>query len=141
MRIIDPWTAFLLMLFFLVGLCGMFASYATSIPLQRATAREVLLDETLDAAGAPDGAARLERLREPLGSLAPSVLEGTSPIAQRVAEARRVIADEQRRESASIGYRTRLMLGVITVLAGAFGAGMMSIVRRQATRQALDVKV
>lgn len=127
MRAFDGWTAFLLMLFAVVGLCGLFASYANSIPLERALARSAALDQVLDA---PDAAAR-ERLRPVLDTLAASVLDGAGPLAVRVGAARKVVADEQEREAASIGYRTRLMLGVVTVIAGALGAGIMAIARRQ----------
>lgn len=131
MRAFDSWTAFLLMLFGVVGLCGLFASYANSIPLERALARGAALDQVLEA----PGPAALERLRPGLGDLATPVLDGTGPLAARVSSARKVVADEQGREAASIGYRTRLMLGVITVIAGALGAGIMAIARRQPTPQ------
>ena len=127
MRAFDGWSAFLLMLFAVVGLCGLFASYANSIPLERALARSAALDQVLDA----PGAASLERLRPGLGDLAVPVLDGTGPLPVRVGAARKVVADEQEREAASIGYRTRLMLGVVTVIAGALGAGILALARRQ----------
>ena len=127
MRTFDSWTAFLLMLFAVVGLCGLFASYANSIPLERALLRSAALDQVLTAA---DPAA-LARLRPELGELATPVLDGAGLLAERVGAARRVVANEQEREAASIGYRTRLMLGVVTVIAAALGAGIMALARRQ----------
>jgi len=79
------WIAFLLTCFLVTGLTGLFASYSTAIPLERAIHRSESLD----------GAARTEALAEGL------------------------------RESAAVGSRTRLMLGVVTVLAGGLGAGIL----------------
>ena len=133
MRTFDTWTAFLLMLFGLVGLCGLFASYAPAIPLERAMARIAALDEV----AGPGDAARTDRcLRIALGSVAPMVLDGIGPMPERVTEARRVVVDEERREAASIGYRTRLMLGVVTAIAAFLGAGIMAL-SRKATAQEL----
>lgn len=124
---IDAWSAFLVMLFALVGLCGLFASYAPSIPLERGVARSALLDRVL-AAG-ETGA--LEPFRPALGPLARQVLDGPGPLPERVATARTVVADEQRREASSITYRTRLMLGVITALAAILGTGILALDRKR----------
>jgi hypothetical protein len=130
MRKFDPWTAFLVMLFAIVGLCGLFASYATSIPLERGMARSALLDRALADGSAPDAAARLEQLRPRLDSLAATVLDGKGPLQDRVAAARLVVQDEQQREETSLAYRTRLMLGVVTTLAAVLGAGILGLARR-----------
>ena len=124
MRNFDSWSAFLLMLFGVVGLCGLFASYANSIPLERALARSAVLDQVLEAPDAAGG------LRAGLGDLGPAVLDGQGALAERVGAARRVVADEQGREAASIGYRTRLMLAVVTVIAAGLGVGIMGLARR-----------
>ena len=58
------------------------------------------------------------------------MLDGTGPLADRVAAARAVVFDEERREAASVAYRTRLMLGVVTVLAAILGAGILGLARR-----------
>ena len=132
MRNTAAWTGFLVMLFAIVGLCGLFASYADSIPLERGIARSALLDTALTTATAPDGTQRLEQLRPMLGELAKPVLDAPGPLADRVAKARLTVVDEQRREAASVGYRTRLMLAVVTILAAGLGAGILSIVQRNA---------
>ena len=139
MRMPDAWTAFLLMLFAVVGLCGLFSSYATSLPWERGMARSVLLDDVLAAGTAPDAAQRMEALRPQLGSLASEVLDAPGTLSARVAEARRTIIEEQRRESGSIDFRVRLMLGVVTLIAAGMGAGIMALARRmtfQAAEQA-----
>ena len=43
-RVNPTWIAFLAMAFVVVGLAGLFASYAVPLPLQRAIAREAALD-------------------------------------------------------------------------------------------------
>lgn len=126
MRTFDSWSAFLLMLFGVVGLCGLFASYSTLIPLERALMRSEVLDQVLEA-----GPGELEGLRVGLGDLAPAVLDGSGALGERVAVARRVVVDEQRREAASIAYRTRLMLAVVTVIAAVLGVGILGLARRQ----------
>ena len=130
MRALDSWAAFMVMLFAVVGLCGLFASYATSIPLERGVARSALLDEVMADGALPDGAARMEALRPRLDTLGPAVLDGSGPLAARVAAARAVVGDEQRREEASLAFRTRLMLGVVTLIAAVLGVGILSLARR-----------
>ena len=132
MRTFDSWTAFLIMLLAVVGLCGLFASYATSIPLERGMARSMLLDRVVADGAAPDAPSRLERLRPLLGSLAGSVLDGPGLMGERIAAARAVVQDEQQREEGSLAFRTRLMLGVVTALAALLGAGILALARRSA---------
>ena len=130
MRLPGTWIAFLVTLFGLVGLCGLFASYAPAIPLERGVIRAGLLDAALAARDTAD----LQRLRPALGDLAKDVLDGPGAITERVAVARLRVADEQRREAASIGYRTRLMLGIVTLLAAGLGSGILVLVQRGAAR-------
>lgn len=126
----DSWSAFLVMLFAIVGLCGLFASYATSIPLERGVARSALLDETVQSSGLPDGPSRLERLRPKLGSLGAAVLDGPGALSDRVSAARAVVIDEQQREASSLAFRTRLMLGVVTTLAALLAVGILNLARK-----------
>lgn len=138
MRMFDPWAAFLVMLFAVVGLCGLFASYATSIPLERGAARGALLDQVLTDSVAPDASARLLLLRPRLDALAPMVLDGTGPLEDRIKAARAVVQDEQQREETSLAFRTRLMLAVITLIAAALGAGILALARRTPPASAAD---
>lgn len=131
MRFVDSWTAFLVMLFVVVGLCGLFASYAASVPLERGLARSALLDRAQVA-----DAAQLQAMRPALGSLGAAVIDGAGPLAERVTAARLVVADEQRREAASVNHRVRLMLVVVTAIAAVLGAGLMSLTRKEAMGKA-----
>lgn len=135
MRNRGVWIAFLLMCFLITGLVGLFASYATAIPLERALMRTAVLDQVLAAAQGPDAPAKLEALRPQLGEQAPLVLSGPGDLTARVATARAAILSEETREANSIGFRTRLMIVVVTVLAAGLGAGLLALAVRGAQRE------
>ncbi len=125
------WTAFLLMCFALVGLTGLFATYATTIPWERALIRTGVLDQVLAAARAPDAEARLSALRPALGPDADAVLSGPGDLWDRVAAERRVVLDEQGREARSVTHRVRVMVVTVTLLAALVGAGVMALASRR----------
>ena len=125
------WTAFLLMCFAIVGLTGMFATYATTIPLERALIRTGTLDQVLAAARSPDAADRLAVLRPALGERADAVLSGPGDLWDRVAAERAVVLDEQGREARSVAHRTRIMVIIVTLMASLVGSGIMAISQRR----------
>ena len=114
------WVPFLLMCFLLTGLVGLFASYATKIPLERALHRGAVLDQAL-ATGQPDAKA----LRAVLGSEADYVLSGPGDLPSRIAKARAGILAEADAEADAIAARTRLMVALVTLLAAGLGSGML----------------
>ena len=126
------WIAFLLMCFALVGLTGLFATYATTVPWERALIRTGVLDQVLAAARAPDADARLAALRPALGPAADAVLSGPGELWDRVAAERRVVLDEQGREARSVAHRVRIMVGTVTLLSALVGAGIMALASRRA---------
>ncbi len=139
MRPDATWTAFLLMCFAIVGLTGLFATFATSIPLEHGMARLAVLDQVLAAARQPDAAARLPALRpdlaRSLGTLeADAVLSGPGELYDRVGAARDIVLSETGRESRSVTYRTRVMVGIVTLMAALVGAGIMALSRRGAAQ-------
>ncbi len=125
-----PYVAFLLMCFAVVGLTGLFASYGPLIPLERAQARNDVLDQALAAARAPDGPAKLEAMRDALGSTADTVL-APGDLTDRIQSARALIRSEATRETNSVAYRVRLMLFMVTLLSGLFGTGVMLFALKQ----------
>ena len=139
MRPDATWTAFLLMCFAIVGLTGLFATFATSIPLEHGMARLAVLDRVLAAARQPDAAAQLPALRpdlaRSLGTIeADTVLSGPGELFDRVSTARDIVLSETGRESRSVTYRTRVMVGIVTLMAALVGAGVMALSRRGAAQ-------
>jgi hypothetical protein len=120
------WVAFLVVCFLVTGLTGLFASYSGVIPLERAIHRSRALDNALTTDGS---AAALSHL---LGGDADLVARGSGDLLARVARAREAVLSEGEREAAAVASRTRLMLGVITVLAAGLGAGILLLAGRPA---------
>lgn len=139
MRPDATWTAFLMMCFAVVGLTGLFATFATSIPLEHGMARLAVLDQVLAAARQPDAATRLPALRldlaRSLGTIeADAVLSGPGDLFDRVSAARQTVLSETGRESRSVTYRTRVMVGIVTLMGALVGAGIMALSRRGAAQ-------
>ncbi len=120
---------FLAMAFVIVGLAGIFATYAAPVPLGRALVREAALDQVLAAAAAPDAAARLAALRPALGESAAAVLSGPGTVPERVARERARVRARFEQEAAGLGARLRLLIGVATLAAAIFGLAMLGIGR------------
>lgn len=125
------WTAFLLMCFALVGMSGLFATYATTVPLERALIRTGVLDQVLAASRAEDAPARLAALRPALGLRADAVLSGPGELWDRVAAERVVVLDEQGRDARNVAYRIRVLIVVVTLMAALVGAGIMALAQRR----------
>ena len=123
----GTWMAFLAAAFGVVGLMGVFASYAAPLPLERAMARDATLDEALATGGAKPA---LETLRARLDDSAPVVIDGTGAIADRVATARAAMHGALQTEAAEIGGRVRLELLVVTLVAAGFGLVVLGSVAR-----------
>lgn len=120
---------FLVMAFVIVGLAGIFATYAAPIPLARALNREAVLDQALLASAAPDSAERLAALRPALGDSANAVLAGPGTLAERVARERTVVRARFEQEAASLAFRLRLLVGVFTFAGALFGFAMLGVGR------------
>lgn len=113
---------FLAATFVIVGLAGLFASVAAPIPLQRAMARDAVLDQAL----ATDGSkAALEPLRDQLDDSAAMVIDGAGPIAARVNAARAEMRVELLHDSDVLAARLRMLVIVITLVAALFGAAIL----------------
>jgi hypothetical protein len=121
------WLAFLTMCFALTGLVGLFASYATSIPLERALHRNAVLDQAL-ASGQADPVA----IRSVMGRNAAEIIDGQGDLAARIARARGIVLADATDEESVVAGRTRLMVGLVTVLSAAVGAGILLLASRPA---------
>jgi hypothetical protein len=119
---------FLVMSYVLVGLIAAFATFATPLPLERALAREAVLDEVLARA---DDAAALAGLKRRLGDSAP-VLEGDrAGLAARVAAERVAMRARFRAEAEGIAFRLRIAIAIFTISAAAFGVAVAGLVSRR----------
>ncbi len=117
------------MAFVVVGLAGIFGTYAAPVPFGRALAREAVLDQVLAASLAPDAQARLAALRPALGESAEAVLSGPGTLAQRVARERERMRARFAEEEAELDARLRLLIGVVTFAAALFGLAMLGVGR------------
>lgn len=124
------WAAFLSVCFVVLGLMGLFASYAGQIPLERAVYRLHVLDQVAEAARAPDPAGRLAELRPLLADRAAAVLDGAGPPDARLAAERQAALAEGVAESDAVSFRVRLMLGFVTLTTAVFGIGVLAMARR-----------
>ena len=123
----GPWMAFLAMTFAIVGMVGLFASYAAPIPLERALARDATLDDVL-ATG--DSKPALEKLRDRLDDSAALVIDGQGPLATRVATARAAMHVALLEQSDAAGTNLRLMVSVVTLVGALFGLVILGTVAR-----------
>ena len=127
----DPtWAAFLAMAFVVVGLAGLFASYAVPLPLERALARAAALDAALAASHGPDSAAALAALRDELGDSADAVLAPGGDLVARIGAERAAMRARLRAEADAVARRTRWLLGIVTLMGAAFGVAILHIGRR-----------
>ena len=125
---------FLAMCFAVVGFTGLLAAQVGPLPLERAIVREGVLDKAVVLARAGDTAG-LEALRPVLGESA-VVLPADAGFAARVAAERVAMRARLMAEAHATAVRLRVMLGVVTLLAGAFGVGMLLAAQRAAARVA-----
>lgn len=126
------WVAFLVMAFVIVGLTGVFASYAVPLPLQRALAREAALDDAMAAARGPDPQAALTALRDRLDDSAAALLPAGGDMAARIAAERTAMRTRFLTEAAAVGTRVRWLICVITVMAALFGIVVLHVGRKPA---------
>ncbi len=124
------WTAFLAMAFVVVGLAGLFASYAAPLPLARAVEREAALDDALAAAHGPNPEAAIEALRPRLAGSADALLPVGGDMDARIAAERRAMRARLTEEARVTALRSRWIIGIVTLMGIAFGAAMLRAARR-----------
>lgn len=124
------WAAFLVMAFLVVGLIGLFASYAVPLPLDRALARDAALDEALAAAHGPAAQAGIEALRDRLADSAEALLPVGGDMDARIAHERAAMRARLSAEAGEVAARTRWMICIITLMAAGFGVAVLRMARR-----------
>ena len=127
-----PALGFLVMAFFIVGLVGVFASFAAPLPLQRALAREAALDAAGAAAQAPDLAAALARLAPQLGDSAKALAGADATnLPARIQAERVAMRARFQAETDAIVFRLRLVIALITLSAAGFGVMLTGAISRR----------
>ena len=121
---------FLAMCFAIVGLVGLFGTFATPVPLARAISRETALDDAQVAMHSANPQAGLDALKDRLDDSAAAFTPlpanpDSAVAAERVAMRSRLMAD-----SVATASRMRLMIGIVTVMAAAFGSAIIGFGRR-----------
>lgn len=127
----GTWMAFLAMTFVVVGLTGLFATFAAPLPLERAMLRDSVLDEALATAGRPDQANLLASMRTRLDTSAATVIDGAGDLATRVASARAAMHAEMQHEADAIASRLQLLVVVVTAVGAVFGAVIIGAAARR----------
>ena len=131
----DPtWFAFLAMTFAVVGLTGIFASFAAPLPLARALARDAALNDAQAALAAPNPAAALEALRPRLGDSAAALLPLGGDMPARIAAERGAMHARLQAEADATATRLRALIGIVTVVAAVFGCVLLGASARSRPR-------
>ena len=127
------WMVFAAIAVGVVGLTGVFATYAAPLPLQRALARETALDAALAAASSPDPKAALAALAQRLGDSAGALAGTPDDLRQRVAAERLAMRARFATEAAGLAAQLRLLIILITITAGVFVAAVIGGFSRNRT--------
>jgi hypothetical protein len=130
-KVASTWMGFLAMAFAVVGLTGLFATFAAPLPLQRALARDQALDELLAGSAGPDLAATFERLRPRLAESGDALSPPGGDMAARIASERRAMHARFIAEADAAANRLRWLICIATVMAAVFGMAVLHIGSRQ----------
>jgi len=122
---------FLAMAFAVVGLTGLFATYAAPLPLERALARDAALDAVLLAARGPDPQAAIEALRPRLAESADALLPIGADLADRIARERATMHGRLLVEAGATATILRWLICIVTVMGAAFGIALLGFTPRR----------
>ena len=117
----SAWYGFLIVGFAVVGLAGVFGTYATQLPYQRGEAAQQVLDRAAAARTPADLAAMKDDLGDNTGNLARPGL----PPADRIAAARAATRARAAREAAAVARGLRLDIGLLTLGSALFGCFLL----------------
>jgi hypothetical protein len=111
------WIGFLAMAFAIVGLAGLFASYALPVALDRAIAQTVALD------GAGTAQARIVAALGEAG--ARPILQASDSDAAKLQAAARAILRQAAAEQDATALRLRWLIVVVSIMGALFGAAVL----------------
>lgn len=122
-RGIGGWMAFVVMAFCVVGLTGLFATYALTIPIERAAARDAALDRVL--AGADPATMRDALGGDEPGGGAAMLAGDPAGLPDRVRADRTAMHARIVEEAEAIAARLRWLVLIVTVMGAAFACAVM----------------
>ncbi len=122
----STWFIFLALTFAVVGMTGIFATFAAPIALQRAVLRDEALDAARVALHAPNPAAALEALRPRLDDSADALLPVGADMEARIAAERIAMHARLRIDHEATLLRLRWLMAVITLGSAGFGLAILA---------------
>jgi len=123
----SAWYGFLVMGFAVVGLAGIFGTYACQLPFQRGEAAE----QVLDRAAATRGSADITAMQSDLGDNYRILADTHTPLAARIASARAATRQRTMLDARDIARRLRVVIGVITGGGALFGCMLLGAAAHQ----------
>ena len=128
----SAWYGFLIVGFAVVGLAGVFGTYATQLPYQRGEAAQ----QVLDRAAAARTPAQLAALSSDLGDNAGILDRDSEPLADRIAAARTATRARATAEAAAVARGLRLDIILLTIGSALFGCFLLGASANQRTKTA-----
>ena len=125
----GTWIGFLITTFAIVGLTGLFATFAAPLPLERAMAREQALDDAQAAIHGPNAAQAIEALRRRLDESADALLPVGGDMDARIAHERTAMRARLQIEASAISQRLIWLVSVVTVMGAVFGVAVLRFSR------------
>ncbi len=120
------WTGFLVVCFAIVGLVGVFGTFAATLPLHREIAREATLDEALQAVRGPNPASAIAALKDRLDDSAAALIPLPAAPEAAIAAERLAMRARFLAEADAIAARMHWMILIVTLMAAVFGAALMA---------------
>lgn len=115
---------FVAVAFLMVGLAGVFSTYAIPVPLERALAREATFDDAMIAVRGDNPEAALKAMAPRLDDSLPAILAASGPLPDRIAAERLRQRERFVSDTAALGFRLRLLIVMVTAMAALFGVAI-----------------
>ena len=121
----SAWYGFLVIVFLVAGLAGIFGTYAIQVPYQRGEAQQQLIDRIAQ------DPAQLSALKDELGATAAPLSRADLSSDQRIVAARALARAATIADGADIAARLRVLITVITLGCTLFGCVLMGAAASQ----------
>jgi len=128
----SAWYGFLIVGFAVVGLAGVFGTYAAQIPYERSEVAEQVLDRAATARTPADLAA----MKTDLGDNAVILEQTSEPLPDRIAAARAATRARADGQAAAVAHGLRLDIILLTIGSALFGCFLLGASANQRTKTA-----